>query len=72
MKSVQNNFKDGLQDVVKRTNIKAVMMGTRSTDPYAEKLEKITMTTKDYPPLLRINPILYWTYEEVWIFLRNY
>lgn len=38
-------------------------MGTRRSDPHGKDLSKISITDKDYPSLLRINPILDWTYS---------
>lgn len=37
-------------------------MGTRRDDPHGYNLDKITPTDKDYPPLLRVNPIIDWSY----------
>ena len=44
-----------------KTNIKAVIMGSRRDDPYCERLERISPCNidKGYSPLLRINPIVY-------------
>lgn len=51
-----------------------MIMGTRKTDPNANELEKINTSdvNKGYPPILRINPIIDWTYEQVWIFLKDF
>ncbi|KAK7099571.1 hypothetical protein V1264_003694 [Littorina saxatilis] len=52
-------------------NIKAVLMGTRKTDPYSDHLDSFSMTDADWPQFMRVNPILNWTYETVWTFLRT-
>ncbi|XP_076450575.1 FAD synthase-like [Babylonia areolata] len=52
-------------------DVKAVLMGTRTTDPYSGHLQSFSMTDSDWPQLMRVNPILSWTYETVWRFLRT-
>ncbi|VDP91317.1 unnamed protein product, partial [Echinostoma caproni] len=60
-------------------HIRAVFMGTRITDPRAGKLHFIhlyhltpmVMTDPDWPQLMRVNPLLHWTYSDVWKFLRS-
>ncbi|KAL8614318.1 hypothetical protein ACOMHN_007656 [Nucella lapillus] len=52
-------------------DIKAVLMGTRTTDPYSDHLQSFSMTDPDWPQLMRVNPILTWNYETVWKFLRS-
>ncbi|XP_046580781.1 FAD synthase-like [Haliotis rubra] len=52
--------------------IKAVIMGTRRTDPYSDHLESFSMTDPDWPQFMRINPLLEWQYSDVWTFLRSF
>jgi len=47
----------------------AIIMGTRSTDPFSNNLDPFTMTDGDYPEFLRIHPVLDWTYGEIWEFI---
>ncbi|KAH9519281.1 FAD1 flavin adenine dinucleotide synthetase [Bulinus truncatus] len=56
---------------VKHPNMKAVIMGTRRTDPCANHLEEFTMTDPDWPQFMRVNPLLEWHYKHVWRFLRD-
>ncbi|XP_042236096.1 FAD synthase-like isoform X2 [Homarus americanus] len=55
----------------KRPKIKAVIMGTRQSDPYSDTLEFFSPTDKDWPPMMRVNAILNWKYNDVWNFLRG-
>ncbi|XP_076472188.1 FAD synthase-like isoform X2 [Babylonia areolata] len=51
--------------------VKAVLMGTRRTDPCAVHLDAFSMTDADWPQLMRVNPLLDWSYQTVWRFLRS-
>lgn len=53
-------------------NIKAILMGTRSTDPYSSHLEPFTPCDPGWPPLVRVLPILNWKYSQVWTFLKEF
>lgn len=55
-----------------RTNIKASLMGMRKGDPGSENLEAFTPTDSNWPNLIRVNPILNWSYDQVWKFLLKY
>ncbi len=41
-----------------RPEIKAVIMGTRATDPYSKNLQAFSPTDGDWPSFMRVNPIL--------------
>lgn len=65
-------IKDSLTQLKKQSpEIKAVLMGTRKTDPYADHLESFTMTDSDWPQFMRVNPVLNWKYATVWRFMRS-
>ncbi|XP_031370204.1 FAD synthase-like isoform X2 [Apis dorsata] len=55
-----------------RTNIKASLMGMRKGDPGSENLEAFTPTDPNWPNLIRVNPILNWSYDQVWKFLLKH
>ncbi|CAI5440959.1 unnamed protein product [Caenorhabditis angaria] len=66
-------LKSGLEALKKqRPRITPVLMGSRSTDPTGKYLKSpIQWTDSDWPKVLRVCPILDWTYTEVWMLLRG-
>lgn len=53
-------------------NIEAIFIGTRKDDlKPGTKMEPMTPTDNDWPKFMRINPILNWTYGQVWDFIRE-
>ncbi|KAI8930219.1 hypothetical protein BC831DRAFT_439661 [Entophlyctis helioformis] len=46
--------------------IKAILVGTRRTDPYSGSLHSFAPTDSGWPPVMRVLPILDWEYTEVW------
>ena len=48
-----------------------IFMGTRRTDPYAAHLDHRAPTDQGWPQFIRVNPILDWSYADVWKFLND-
>jgi len=46
-------------------------MGNRRTDPYSQNLDHICPSSEGWPEFVRVFPILHWSYQEVWTFLRS-
>eukprot|EP01006_Ploeotia_vitrea_P011310 TRINITY_DN3007_c0_g1_i1.p2 TRINITY_DN3007_c0_g1~~TRINITY_DN3007_c0_g1_i1.p2 ORF type:complete len:227 (+),score=22.85 TRINITY_DN3007_c0_g1_i1:88-768(+) len=66
-----SDYKQGLWEIHNKTKIKAVFMGTRSSDPYAGK-DEFAPCTAGWPPLVRVFPILHWEYNHVWSYIRKH
>ncbi|XP_050071139.1 FAD synthase-like [Anopheles maculipalpis] len=52
--------------------IKACIMGSRRSDPYCERLASFQETDPGWTPLMRINPLLEWTCEDIWNYIREH
>ncbi|KAI8376490.1 uncharacterized protein BYT42DRAFT_574804 [Radiomyces spectabilis] len=48
---------------------KAIFVGIRRTDPYAENLTHFDKTDEGWPEFMRVHPIINWHYKDVWDFL---
>eukprot|EP00512_Aurantiochytrium_limacinum_P003317 CAMPEP_0171499350 /NCGR_PEP_ID=MMETSP0958-20121227/8385_1 /TAXON_ID=87120 /ORGANISM="Aurantiochytrium limacinum, Strain ATCCMYA-1381" /LENGTH=264 /DNA_ID=CAMNT_0012033907 /DNA_START=218 /DNA_END=1012 /DNA_ORIENTATION=- len=65
-----SSYKEGLA-MMELSGIKAVLMGQRRTDPYAVNLNHFEHCSPGWPDIVRINPILNWSYRTIWAFLRG-
>ena len=54
-----------------RPQIKAMVLGTRKTDPNRNGQGTFAPTDGDWPKLMRINPVLHWDYADIWTFIRS-
>ncbi|EWM21421.1 fad synthetase [Nannochloropsis gaditana] len=50
----------------------AFLLGTRKGDPNCKEQETFAPSSTWMPAFMRVNPILSWTYGEIWHFLRRY
>ncbi|TRM67050.1 hypothetical protein BD626DRAFT_627485 [Schizophyllum amplum] len=51
--------------------IGAILIGTRRSDPHGARLSFRNPTDPGWPAFERINPIINWGYQDVWVFLRG-
>ena len=54
-----------------RPNVKAVILGTRSTDPGNGNVGNFAPSDGDWPTMMRVNPIITWKYSDIWTFIRT-
>ncbi|KAK6017394.1 phosphoadenosine phosphosulfate reductase family protein, partial [Ostertagia ostertagi] len=66
-------LKSGLEALKKeQPNVVAVLMGSRGTDPHGKYMKSpVEWTDPDWPKVLRVCPILAWSYRDVWMTLRE-
>ncbi|KAG1663703.1 hypothetical protein FOA52_013271 [Chlamydomonas sp. UWO 241] len=65
------DFKKGLVDFISETGTQAIVLGTRRGDPNARDQDFFCPSSDGWPPFMRVNPILDWSYHDVWTFLRT-
>ena len=46
-------------------------MGTRRTDPHGSRLTHFDPTDHNWPPFMRVHPVIDWHLSEIWCFLRS-
>jgi FAD synthetase len=69
MHVLTGDFKTGLVQFLQATHVNAIFLGTRHGDPNAKDQETFSPSSPGWPPFMRINPVLDWTYHDVWSFL---
>ncbi|GAW09588.1 adenine nucleotide alpha hydrolases-like protein [Lentinula edodes] len=52
-------------------HINGILIGTRRTDPHGDRISFRCPTDEGWPKFDRINPIINWSYADVWTFLRQ-
>lgn len=66
---LEGSFRDGLQLAVDRHAVRAIFMGQRRADPFAAP-DVFAPTSPGWPSVMRVNPLLDWTYHDIWLFTR--
>ncbi|KAI9884821.1 MAG: ATP-dependent RNA helicase dbp4 [Watsoniomyces obsoletus] len=54
-----------------RPLVKAVLVGTRRTDPHGAGLTHFDPTDGGWPEFMRVHPVIDWHYAEIWAFLLH-
>merc|ERR1719183_3028892 len=72
MHNYKGTFKECLATLLEqRSNIKCIFVGTRRGDPHGAKLGVLQLTDEGWPNIIRVHPIIDWTYQNVWEYLRG-
>ncbi|KAL8193054.1 hypothetical protein R6Q57_026951 [Mikania cordata] len=66
---IREDFKSGLEALLKAKPTRAIFLGVRIGDPTAVGQEQFSPSSPGWPPFMRVNPILDWSYRDVWAFL---
>ncbi|KAL4576628.1 hypothetical protein LXL04_012725 [Taraxacum kok-saghyz] len=66
---LRQDFKSGLEALLKVKKTRAIFLGVRIGDPTAVGQEQFSPSSPGWPPFMRVNPILDWSYRDVWAFL---
>ncbi|KAF3441814.1 hypothetical protein FNV43_RR15729 [Rhamnella rubrinervis] len=69
MDIIRSDFKSGLEALLKAKPIRAIFLGVRIGDPTAIGQEQFSPSSLGWPPFMRVNPILDWSYRDVWAFI---
>lgn len=64
-------LKEGFTKFIEDTDVKGVLVGIRRTDPYGKNLVPLIETDNGWPRFLRVNPLLDWTYQDIWAYIRE-
>nr|XP_043609085.1 FAD synthase-like isoform X2 [Erigeron canadensis] len=66
---LRQDFKSGLEVLLKNKPTRAIFLGVRVGDPTAAGQEIFSPSSPGWPAFMRVNPILDWSYRDVWAFL---
>lgn len=69
MKIYTSDFFSGLNDLLKEVPVQGIFLGTRSGDPNAGDQQIFSPSSVGWPIFMRINPIMEWSYHDIWEFL---
>ncbi|PWZ30161.1 putative FAD synthase [Zea mays] len=69
LETIRTGYKSGLEALLEEKPTKAIFLGTRNGDPNAVGQQEFSPSSPGWPPFMRVNPILDWSYSDVWSFL---
>ncbi|GJP53907.1 hypothetical protein CLOM_g13030 [Closterium sp. NIES-68] len=65
----KEGFKEGVMALQRKRPVKAIFLGVRINDPKGKGQQVFAESSPGWPPFMRVNVILNWTYRDVWEFL---
>lgn len=66
-----SDIKEAIIDLKDKYKITGILMGCRKTDPHCSGLDIFSPTDKSFPNTIRINPIINWSYKDVWDYIEE-
>ncbi len=70
IKYKNTDMKTVIQNLITTTNLTHVFTGIRRNDPYGHKTAHIKKTDSDWPQVTLVNPLLNWTYGNIWSYIQ--
>jgi FAD synthetase len=65
------SFRDAFaRYLAENPQVRAILVGTRRTDPHADQLTFFDPTDGGWPPFVRVHPVIDWRLADIWAFLR--
>lgn len=62
-------MKESLVHFISETKTSAILLGTRSTDPYSSHLSVEMKCDEGWPDIMRVSPLLDWSYGDIWDYI---
>lgn len=59
------------QLIAEDSQVKAIFLGCRRSDPESCNLYELEPTNNGWPAMMRIFPLLEWSYHDIWNYLRS-
>ena len=66
-----NSIIDGLSKAIASHNTRAMFIGVRENDPEGKSLHFTEPTTEGWPSVMRIHPLLKWSYKDIWNYIET-
>eukprot|EP00168_Porphyra_purpurea_P019437 TRINITY_DN7754_c0_g1_i1.p3 TRINITY_DN7754_c0_g1~~TRINITY_DN7754_c0_g1_i1.p3 ORF type:complete len:148 (+),score=37.39 TRINITY_DN7754_c0_g1_i1:1-444(+) len=68
----QGALEAGIDAIVRSRGVAAFVLGTRRDDPHGGRMAPFEPSSPGWPPFMRVNAVLGWSYGDVWHFLRRW
>ena len=68
---VFSSMKEAIKTLTQEHNITHAFTGIRSIDPYGNKTSLVQKTDSDWPQITLVNPLLNWSYGEIWSYILD-
>lgn len=69
---IRSALKDFMEQMKCEPGELGILMGSRRSDPYCNKLKDFSPTDSGWPEVIRVNPILDWSYKDIWEYIDTF